>query len=136
MKKIVINYGDGTIGIGTPHPDKDIEKYRIEITPVGATSRITDESNLVSDRYFRAAWTDDMDGEQTDINMNRARTIHMDVIRKKRDKRLDELDKRMYGAEKDIERQVLRDLPNTLNLSGAITPEELKGIWPEELNIK
>ena len=133
MKKIVVSNPDGSISIGTPHPDKSIEDYRKEITPEGSESRITDESNLVSDRYFRAAWTDDKEGEQTDIDMPKARDIHMGKIRRARNTRLTELDKRIYGPEKDQERQALRDLPQTFDLSIAITPEELKAMWPDVL---
>lgn len=85
-------------------------------------------SELPPDRLFRDAWS--LDAGTVKVNMPKARKIHMDRIRRARDKRLAELDKRKYGTEYDGERQALRDLPQTMNLETATTPEELKAIWP------
>lgn len=38
-----------------------------------------------------------------------------------------------YGAEYDAERQKLRDIPQSFDLTMAATPEELKNLWPSEL---
>ncbi len=88
-------------------------------------------SNIPDDRTFRNAWTHDLS-----VDMDLARDIHMDNIRKPRDKRLKQLDQRQYGPEYDDERQALRDIPQTFDLTQATTPEELKALWPDELKEK
>jgi hypothetical protein len=90
--------------------------------------KIIDRESVPEDGPFRSALKYDLS-----IDMPKARKIHMDRIRLSRDKRLTELDKRKYGSEFDAERQRLRDLPQTLDLSTATTPEELKALWPQEL---
>ena len=76
------------------------------------------------------------------VNMAKARGIHMDKIRLVRNKQLADLDVSFMRAVEtgdDSERvriagekQVLRDIPQTLDLT-TDTPEELKAIWPTEL---
>ena len=93
---------------------------------------LIDEAAIPVDRTFRNAWTKcPINGVK--IDMDKARVIHMDRIRAARDERLTELDKRKYGSDHDDERQRLRDIPQTFNLSKANTPEELKALWPTEL---
>ena len=58
----------------------------------------------------------------------------MSKIRLVRNDKLKELDGRQYGSDKDEERKALRDLPDTLDLTNATTPEDLKEIWPTELD--
>ena len=76
------------------------------------------------------------------VNMSKARVIHMDKIRNVRNKQLAGLDLPFMRAVEagDVseqarianEKQVLRDIPQTLDLT-TDTPEELKAIWPIEL---
>jgi hypothetical protein len=76
------------------------------------------------------------------VNMAKARTIHMDKIRAVRNKQLTDLDVSFMravetGDASELariagEKQVLRDIPQTLDLT-TNTPEELKAIWPIEL---
>ena len=76
------------------------------------------------------------------VNMTRARAIHMDKIRLVRNKQLASLDVPFMRAVETgdaselariaSEKQVLRDIPQTLDLT-TDTPEELKAIWPIEL---
>ena len=88
-----------------------------------------DESSVPKDRYFRNAWTHDLS-----IDMDKAKSIHMDVIREKRDEKLKELDiETLKGNDVQEEKQALRDLPQTFDLSKADTPEKLKKLWPKEL---
>jgi hypothetical protein len=72
--------------------------------------------------------------------MPKAREIHMARIRKARDAKLEETDKQVAAldggpipAPLRAQRQRLRDIPQTLNLSTAKTPDELKAMWPPEL---
>jgi len=76
------------------------------------------------------------------VNMSKARGIHMDKIRLVRNKQLADLDVSFMRAVETgdaselvriaSEKQALRDIPQTLDLT-TDTPEELKAIWPTEL---
>jgi hypothetical protein len=76
------------------------------------------------------------------VNMSKARGIHMDKIRLVRNKQLADLDVSFMRAVETgdaseqariaWEKQALRDIPQTLDLT-TDTPEELKAIWPIEL---
>jgi len=76
------------------------------------------------------------------VNMTKARAIHMDKIRTVRNKQLADLDVPFMRAVETgdaselariaSEKQVLRDIPQTLDLT-TDTPVELKAIWPIEL---
>lgn len=89
------------------------------------------EEERPADKSFREAWRHD--GDKVYVCIDKARDIHMSRIREARNARLTELDKRKYGAEHDAERQALRDIPQTFDLTPAQTPEELKTLWPENL---
>lgn len=117
----------------TETEDDFVQRIAEKDVPEGLEYRITDVSNIPSDRTFRNAWTDDNPTETVDVDMPKARIIHMDRLREIRDEKLVELDKRKYGSEKDAERQALRDMPTNTDLSIVTTPEELKAIMPNEL---
>ncbi len=98
-----------------------------------------DETNLPGDRYFRNAWEDT--GTTVRVNMPRARTIHMNRIRKARDAELAKLDAPYLKAletgdtaEQDriaTLKQELRNIPATFNLSTAKATATLASRWPE-----
>ena len=78
------------------------------------------------------------------VNMTKARTIHMDKIRAERNKELAAKDITFMRAVEagdasaqstiGTEKQVLRDLPATFDITtDAGTPELLKAKWPAEL---
>jgi len=78
------------------------------------------------------------------VNMTKARVIHMDKIRLVRNKELAARDITwMKAAEAGdtsaqatiaTEKQVLRDIPATFDITtGVTTPEALKAKWPSEL---
>jgi len=78
------------------------------------------------------------------VNMDKARTIHMDVIRTERNKELAAKDitfmRAVEAGDTDAqatigtEKQVLRDLPATFDITTDVdTPEKLKAKWPTEL---
>ena len=78
------------------------------------------------------------------VNMTKARTIHMDVIRTGRNKELAAKDitfmRAVEAGDTDAqatigtEKQVLRDLPATFDITTDVdTPEKLKAKWPTEL---
>jgi len=101
-----------------------------------------EESDLPTDRYFRNAWEWVEGLKPVNVNMSKARDIHMDAIRKVRNVELIKTDVPYLRAleAKDTsaqariaaEKQVLRDIPQTFDLASR-TPAQLKGLWPVEL---
>jgi len=93
------------------------------------------------DRYFRKAVR--YRGGAFTIDMPQARTTHMDRIRVRRNRKLATLDApymiALETGDTDTqariatEKQALRDIPQTLDLTVYSTPEELKAAWPAEL---
>tara|TARA_R110000765_G_scaffold421189_1_gene527129 strand:+ start:200 stop:457 length:258 start_codon:yes stop_codon:yes gene_type:complete len=77
------------------------------------------------------------------VNMVKARAIHMNVIRRVRNKELAKEDinytKALEAGDTSAQntvvtkKQVLRDIPATFDLTDAGTPELLKAKWPTEL---
>ena len=78
------------------------------------------------------------------VNMTKARVIHMDAIRVVRNAELVKKDvpfmRAVEAGDTDAqatigtEKQVLRDIPATFNITtGVDTPEKLKAKWPAEL---
>ena len=78
------------------------------------------------------------------VNMGKARVIHMDAIRVVRNAELVDKDVTFMraveagdaSAQSSIatEKQVLRDIPATFDITtGVDTPEKLKAKWPTEL---
>ena len=98
--------------------------------------RVIDRNDIPKDRTFRHALMPNLS-----IDMVRAQEIQMDKIRRARDAALAELDKEQLIAQSKgepidaiaAEKQVLRDLPATFDLTVAATPEQLKALWPVEL---
>lgn len=91
-----------------------------------------------NNRAYRAAWK--LTGSAVDVDMVKARVIHMNYIRAARDKKLEETDKQLAALDGGpvpgplkTQRQKLRDLPQTVDLSTATTVAALKAIWPVEL---
>lgn len=144
-KVVVFKNTDGSCGVIHPSPKcgLTIEEVATKDVPKGLEYRIIDKSLLPQDRYFRNAWTDDNPTDTVDIDMEKARSIHMDKIRKARDKKFKEmgfpvkldtdLEAAVIPKQTRDKLQALRDIPQTLDLSVAQTPEELKAIMPEEL---
>ena len=74
------------------------------------------------------------------INMDKARDIHLTVIRAARDDELVRLDteyiRALEAGDTDSQaaianmKQILRDIPQTIDLSMG-TPDELRSQWPE-----
>jgi len=101
-----------------------------------------DELDAPTDRTFRNAW--EVSDNVIEVNMDKAKVIHMDVIRVERNKELAAKDITFMRAVEagdasaqsaiGTEKQVLRDLPATFDLTtGVDTPEKLKVKWPTEL---
>lgn len=134
--RIIINNGDGTVGILIPAPKSNLtlEQIIAKDVPNGKSHRITTAAKIPSDSYFRMAWTDDNPTDTVDVDMTRAKDIHMDIIRFQRNKKLSNLDiEQLKGNDVSTQKQILRDIPETFDLSGASTPDQLKALWPSEL---
>jgi hypothetical protein len=96
---------------------------------------------LPPNREFRDAWTDDQPGADIDVDMPRARAIHMGRIREARDVAIARLDidwMRHVGQDNaqaaqatENARQVLRDIPQTFNLNTAPNPRDI----PQTFNL-
>jgi len=101
---------------------------------------VIESSDLPYRDQFRDAW-EWANGVR--VNMPRARIIHMDRIRNVRDAELEQLDVPFMQALEagDVAeqqriaglKQVLRDIPQTFDLSRYRTPATLKSAWPPEL---
>jgi hypothetical protein len=98
-------------------------------------------SEIPTDRKFRDAWIDT--GMAIEVDMAKARNIHMGRIRIARDQELARLDTEYMRADEygnvplkrqiALQKQALRDLPVTFDLTRATTVEELDALWPSEL---
>lgn len=149
-RRIVYTRPDGRISIVTPSrnideahmTDDEIFQRALSKLPADAINLQTITFDQIpNDRTFRNAW--EHSGNKVQVNMNKAREIHMNQIREVRDKKLASLDVETIKAlgsgnsnavaVVEAQKQKLRDIPQTLDLTKATTPEELKAIWPEEL---
>ncbi len=139
-----IKRDDGGVNIlvispNTKMPLDDILKKDI---PQGAEYRLIESDQLPQDRLFRNAWTDDNATATVDVDMVKARGIHMQRVRIMRDKKLKELDAEQMkvltdvGQLQDIERlkKIFRDIPQLLDLSQIDIVEDLIKAWPVELD--
>lgn len=110
-----------------------VARIQARDVPADATNvAVVDVSTVPADRTFRNAWKREGTGIGTD--MAKAREIHMDRIRAVRDAELARLDvEQLKGRDVTAEKQRLRDLPATFDLTVAATPEDLKALWPAEL---
>jgi len=139
-KRIIYTQDNGVVAVVVP--TKDIEKtIERAVLPYTDSYEIIDKSEIPTDRTFRNAWK--KDGKKIKTDMPRARNIHLNNIRKKRDKRLKEKDiEWQIAMEKGLtdkaqaiatEKQTLRDIPQTFDLDQYTEPDALKDACPDEL---
>lgn len=141
--KIVIKTTDGiaimTLANGSNFDDA-LLKWKLVNPEKYISHREMPDEVIPVDRTFRNAWEDTTPDLVVDINMSKAREIHLKSIREKRNAELAQLDVEAIKAQ-DMEntealtqirlrKQELRDLPATLapTLDNAVTPDELKAI--------
>lgn len=156
MPQLIIKRSDGGVSLGgiadstdpaeavrkwqASHPDETAVSWRISDVPV---ARPGAPNGGKSDRAFREAWTDDEPGDQIDVNMPKARVIHMDRIRTVRDAELERESgsrsrqppeiEALFTGERQNKLQALRDVPQKCNLEACTTTGELRAVWPSEL---
>lgn len=151
-KRIIYTLPDGTVSVVVPSDDflaefkgtttEALAAIRERAVPAEATNVTTVLSAVIpNDRTFRNAWTQ---GSGTvSVDMPQARVIHMNRIREVRN---DELKKEDINFQRALEsedasakatvatkKQTLRDIPQSFDLSGAGTGDELDALWPSEL---
>lgn len=151
IKRIVYERPDGGVSIVIPAPEfvarfKDeseaISVIMAKDVPVDATNIIIcNATDLPKQENFRDAW--ERFGVSVRVNMQKAQAMHMNDIRSMRNKKLSELDvlqmRAIVGQKNDEinsienDKQNLRDIPETFDLSQAKTPDDLKALWPDRL---
>jgi hypothetical protein len=113
--------------------------------PVIENPRIITYDDIPKDRVFRNAWTDEHPTPTVDVDIEKAKNIHMDRIRVIRNKELEATDKEFIKAlskgedttELTAKKQKLRDIPQDIEptVSNCATVEELLATWPEDLEL-
>lgn len=152
MKRIIYTDSAGRLCIVTPayndriRPDDDTDEALLarcmaRLPADAVNPRITEE-DMPADRMFRDAWVDT--GGAVDVDMAKARALHMARIRAARNAKLATLDPlwmRAMGrgetaaaAAVEAQRETLRNLPQTFDLTRAADADALKELWPAELN--
>lgn len=137
MKRYAVELPDGMaiVQVTGIIPDEEALK---KAHPDLVSYREIDDGEIPPDRTFRDAWKADFS-----VDMDKARALHMGRIRRHRDRLLAKTDLEaqnalLSGEPGRIEsiarrKHVLRDIPQTFDLTVAKTPEELKALWPAEL---
>lgn len=141
-KKIIFKDAEGNTCVVHPAPHiKDLETLKTKVVPSDATSvQVVDAEVIPKDRYFRNAW--DIQQDKVVEDRKKCEDIHMDKIRAVRNKKLEELDQEVIKnianlkelKKIEAKKQVLRDIPQTLDLSKAKTLNDLKALRPIELS--
>jgi multidrug efflux pump subunit AcrB len=146
--KTVIQCVDGSVQIMTLVSGADfytaLGKWKAAHLGKYLSHRQMPDSAIPSDRTFRDAWADTTPELTIDIDMAKARAIHLDSIRIKRNAELSKLDIQATKAQDvgdadaltqiRVRKQELRDLPATLAqaLASADSVDALKAIQPLE----
>ena len=124
--------------------DTAISKWQQVHPNMYISHRETQDDAIPTDRTFRDAWADTTPEVCIDIDMAKARNIHLERIRIKRNAELAKLDVEAIKAQDmgnaetlaqiRARKQELRDLPATLapTLASASSVDELKAIQPLE----
>ena len=150
-KHLLYTRADGGLSVFSAAPDARLDGETAEeclarlmplVVPADASSsRIVDATDLPADATFRDAWRDD--GVSVQVDMEQAREIHMGRIRKSRNTALQALDVDYMRALEQgdataqqaiaTEKQRLRDIPETFDITVHETPEALADAWPAGL---
>jgi len=105
---------------------------------IGATEYNSAEYTMPAERTFRSGWESNEDTSVISVNMDKAKDIWRDKIRRARVKPLAALDTaymQALEANSDTtqiiaDKQALRDAPSLPSIDAASTLEELKAIQP------
>ena len=133
--QIIVQRGQeaGSIPAGVEGTD-----YYIVDSSTVITDHVCDPSKVNCEFFDAFEWSDGIV-----VNRPKAEQIHMDLIRVVRNKELAAKDITFMRAVEDgdtdaqatikTEKQTLRDIPATFDLTDAANPEALKAKWPTEL---
>lgn len=137
MKRYAVELPDGVAIVQVTGLIPDEQALR-KAHPDLISYRKIEADAVPQDRTFRDAWKADLS-----VDMEKARAIHMNRIRQARDLLLAKTDIEaqnalLSGEPHRIEtisrkKHILRNIPQTFDLSIATTPDELKALWPDEL---
>lgn len=141
MTKVIIwENGEGGVYTTTPSDQNNIDNIRNELVPSDAQSFICDASEL-SDRKWIKSWV--MSGGKIEINTAKARDVYREHIRAVRPAFFEVLDRDSVIATEnnDLEKRaeivnkknILRNLPTSIEIENAKSIEELKGLWDTTL---
>lgn len=155
MRNFIVNRSDGGISVlrikGNADVQEEIAKLAVSggwqkkgWTVIGSSE--VDDATIPAPkstaRLFRNSWIEH-NGASVVHDMIKAREIHMARIREERDKELKRLDIEYIRADEQnnvaektrlaSEKQTLRDLPQTFDLSSALDVDQLKALWPAGL---
>lgn len=145
--RIIYTNAEGGTSIVTPIIQEGLTLQDIiaKSVPPNTPYAAVEDDEIPTDRTYRNAW--EIAGDQRTIvhNMDKAKTIHRDIMRSARAERFKQLDVQYMRADERgpsgiadkqtvaAERQVLRDVTDHPGIDAATTPEELKQVWPVEL---
>lgn len=112
--------------------NKTIKQLAKIVVPSGLDYTVIDSAKLPEDTTYSQAWA--LGTKSVTIDIDKARDIKMGYIRELRNEKLAELDlETLKGVDVQAEKQVLRDLPEKVDLSVIEDLEELKAFIPEVL---
>jgi len=105
---------------------------------IGATSYNAADYTLPAERTFREGWEANADTGVISVNMDAAKDIWRDKIRKARLPELEKLDTAFMKAleagssttQIAADKQALRDAPSHADIDAATTPDELIAVQP------
>lgn len=122
--------------------DAFLKRIMSTLPPDAKNVRVVDASDIPSDRTFRGAWRNN--AGKLHVDMPAARELWRDKMRRARARKLAALDVEYQradeagdaGAKQAVSKrkQVLRDVTDMPEIEAAKTPDELKAVWPEELD--
>ena len=139
-------YGEEGARLPGETDDELLARWQPRTIAPGTPHRIIEDTDIPlecrSDRTWRNCLEDT--GSAIQVNMEKARVVHMDKIRVIRNAELVKKDlpslRAIEAGDTDAqatlatEKQVLRDLPTTFDITTDVdTPEKLKAKWPAEL---
>lgn len=119
----------------------EIEKWEPALREKVLSHCPLNEDILPKDPYFRNAWIHD--GDEIKVDLEKAKDIHREELRRLRKPKLERLDIKFMRASEtsDEERkkevialkQYLRDITQHTDLVNAQTPEDIKNFMPDIL---
>lgn len=142
--RIIYTNADGGVSIVTPVDNCGLTLQEIidRSVPPNTSHAVVEDDELPTDRTYRNAWELHADGRSIIHNMDKAREIHKDLMRRERAKLMPALDIEYQRADergaagvsaKDSiasQKQALRDVTDIPEIERASTVEELRAVWP------